>query len=225
MIASPAAAMLAALPPLPPRPAPCPARPLLGLTLLAVSACAPTVEGLRSAVLAGGGRLRHAAGAEAAARHLRLWRPAAVLVDLALPDALTLLEDLACLRPRLERLVALAPDRRDAVPAGARPVGAPGADAVLPRGLHDPSRLAQALLGRAEESARRTGRVLPFPLTRPGAPAVAGMQPRPSPTASADLCGRGGPPYRAAGRQPAACASSSEQNHRSPRAGSMVVRS
>ncbi|MEY4983700.1 MAG: hypothetical protein RIR62_1966, partial [Pseudomonadota bacterium] len=71
------------------RPAPRPpARPgaLAGLTLLAVEDSRLAADGLRLLCRSQGARLRRAATCAEAGRHLSLYRPDAILIDLGLPD-------------------------------------------------------------------------------------------------------------------------------------------
>ncbi|PZQ95852.1 MAG: hypothetical protein DI533_17565 [Cereibacter sphaeroides] len=63
-----------------------PALPLQGLTILAVEDSRFASEALRLLCLRSGARLRRAETMAAAARHLALYRPDAVIVDLGLPD-------------------------------------------------------------------------------------------------------------------------------------------
>lgn len=66
--------------------APQPELPLQGLTLLTVEDSRFASEALRLLCLRSGARLRRADSLEAAARHLQVYRPDAVIVDLGLPD-------------------------------------------------------------------------------------------------------------------------------------------
>lgn len=63
-----------------------PALPLQGLTLLAVEDSRYACEALRLLAQRSGARLRRAETLEQAARHLGLYRPDVVIVDLGLPD-------------------------------------------------------------------------------------------------------------------------------------------
>jgi DNA-binding NarL/FixJ family response regulator len=63
-----------------------PELPLQGLTILAVEDSRYACEALRLICQRSGARLRRAETLEAAASHLRLYRPDVVLVDLGLPD-------------------------------------------------------------------------------------------------------------------------------------------
>jgi DNA-binding response OmpR family regulator len=73
-------------PPLPFPPGPSRDRPLAGLTLLLVEDSRFAAEGLRLVAQRSGARLRRAETLGQARRHLRVYRPDAVIVDLGLPD-------------------------------------------------------------------------------------------------------------------------------------------
>lgn len=67
-------------------PSPTAARPLAGLTVLAVEDSRFASEALRLLSLKSGARIRRADSLETAQRHLRVYRPAVLIVDLGLPD-------------------------------------------------------------------------------------------------------------------------------------------
>lgn len=100
------------------------ARPLLGLTVLAVEDSRFACEALRLMTQASGARLRRADSLMAAERHLRTYRPGAVLVDMGLPDGsgATLIRQLAAASPRVDVILALSGDpgrEGEAMAAGA----------------------------------------------------------------------------------------------------------
>lgn len=101
-------------------------RPLAGTTLLLVEDSRLACEAMRLLCLRSGARLRRADTLEAAERHLRAWRPGAVVVDLHLPDGsgLDLLAALSRQRPRLDALLATSGD--PALERAARLAGADG---------------------------------------------------------------------------------------------------
>ncbi len=105
-------------------------RPLAGLTLLLVEDSRVASEAMRLLCRRSGARLRRADTLEAAERHLRTYRPGAVVVDLHLPDGsgLDLIARLSMARPRIDAILAVSGD--PALEAAAR---AAGADAFLPK--------------------------------------------------------------------------------------------
>ena len=93
-------------------PAPTAKRPLLGLTVLAVEDSRFTSEALRLLCLRSGARIRRADTLHHARRHLRVYRPSVVLVDMGLPDGsgAGLIADLAQASPRVDVLLAMRGD-------------------------------------------------------------------------------------------------------------------
>lgn len=99
-------------------------RPLLGLTVLAVEDSRFASEALRLLCLRSGARIRRADSLHHARRHLRVYRPSVVLVDLGLPDGsgANLIAELANAHPRVDVLLGMSgdPDAHDiAIKAGA----------------------------------------------------------------------------------------------------------
>ncbi len=111
-----------------PPPVPSADRPLAGLTLLLVEDSRLASEGLRLLCRRSGARLRRADTLEAAEKHLRTYRPGAVLVDLHLPDGsgTALIATLHARRPRIDAILATSGD-----PSREGEARAAGADAFL----------------------------------------------------------------------------------------------
>ena len=102
------------------------ARPLLGMTILVVEDSRFACEALRLMCLRSGARIRRADSLAAARRHLSVYRPSAVIVDVGLPDGsgLDLVTALAQASPRIG--VILAMSGMDDLATAARGAGADG---------------------------------------------------------------------------------------------------
>lgn len=87
-------------------------RPLLGLTILAVEDSLYACDALRLMCLHSGARLRRADCLKSARRHLQVYRPSVVIVDMGLPDGsgADLISDLANCQPRVSVLLATSGD-------------------------------------------------------------------------------------------------------------------
>lgn len=129
-------------------------RPLLGQTVLVVEDSRFACEAIRLLCLRSGARIRRADSLASAARHLAVYRPSIVLVDLGLPDGsgLTLLADLARRVPRLPVLIALSGDdtAREAALAA-------GADDFLPKPLSSIGAFQAAILANLPPNHRPQG--------------------------------------------------------------------
>ena len=111
-------------------PRPSAIRPLLGLTILVVEDSRFACEAMRLLCLRSGARIRRADCLRAARRHLRVYRPTVVIVDLGLPDGsgLDLIESLVHTSPRPEVIIGTSGD--DGAEAAAMKAGA---DTFLPK--------------------------------------------------------------------------------------------
>jgi CheY-like chemotaxis protein len=129
-------------------------RPLMGQTVLVVEDSRFACEALRLLCLRSGARIRRADSLESAARHLAVYRPSVVLVDLGLPDGPgeTLLRDLARAQPRVEVLLATSGD--ESRRAGAL---AAGADDFLPKPLASIAAFQCAILAHLPPEAHPPG--------------------------------------------------------------------
>lgn len=128
-----------------------PDRPLQGLTVLAVEDSRFASEAIRLLCLQSGARIRRADCLRSARRHLKVYRPSAVIVDLGLPDGAgeNLITELAALTPR--RNVILATSGDDG--AGARALAA-GADGFLPKPIAGLALFQQAIIEHLPDSDR-----------------------------------------------------------------------
>ena len=84
-----------------------PNRPLLGLTILIVEDSRFSCEAMRFMALRSGARLRRANSIQSAKRHLRVYMPSVIIVDVGLPDGsgLDLIRELSNTRPRVAALI------------------------------------------------------------------------------------------------------------------------
>ncbi|MCB1341264.1 MAG: response regulator [Pseudooceanicola sp.] len=99
-------------------------RPLLGMTVLVVEDSRFASEALRLLCLRSGARIRRADSLRSAHRHLQVYRPTAVVVDLGLPDGsgADLIRTLARTVPRVSVLLGTSGDatgEAEAMAAGA----------------------------------------------------------------------------------------------------------
>ncbi len=100
--------------------------PLLGLTVLLVEDSRFASEAIRLMCLRSGARIRRADSMETARRHLAIYRPSVLLVDLGLPDGsgLTLIEALSKATPRIDVILGTSGDT--GLQAAAMAAGADG---------------------------------------------------------------------------------------------------
>ncbi|MFP7672485.1 response regulator [Marivita sp. S0852] len=87
-------------------------RPLLGLTLLAVEDSRYACDALRLMCVHSGARLRRADCLKSARRHLQVYRPSVVIVDMGLPDGsgADLISELSSCLPRVSVLLGTSGD-------------------------------------------------------------------------------------------------------------------
>ena len=87
-------------------------RPLLGMTILVIEDSRYACDALRLLCLRSGARIRRADCLASARRHLQVYRPSAILIDLGLPDGsgLDLIEELADATPRVGVLLGMSAD-------------------------------------------------------------------------------------------------------------------
>lgn len=125
--------------------APTARRPLLGLTVLIVEDSRFASEAVRLMCLRSGARIRRADSLENARRHLAVYRPTVLLVDVGLPDGsgLALIEVLAKATPRIEVILGISGEA--AVEAD---VLAAGADGFLEKPLGSLAQFQSAILAQ-----------------------------------------------------------------------------
>jgi DNA-binding NarL/FixJ family response regulator len=93
-------------------PAPTAARPLLGLTVLVIEDSRFACEAMRLLCLRSGARIRRADCLRSARRHLQVYRPSVVIVDVGLPDGsgADLIAELSCTEPRVDVVLGTSGD-------------------------------------------------------------------------------------------------------------------
>lgn len=104
--------------------APSPERPLQGMTALVVEDSRFASEAIRLLCLRSGARIRRADSLAAAHRHLSVYRPSIVIIDLGLPDGsgAELIAELNQANPRVAVILGISGDdncRQQALDAGA----------------------------------------------------------------------------------------------------------
>lgn len=128
--------------------------PLLGLTVLVVEDSKFASDALRLLCLRSGARIRRADCLCSARKHLTIYRPSLVIIDLGLPDGsgLELIQDLNEARPRVNVLLAMSGD-------GARQAEAmtAGADGFLEKPLANLTHFQTAILSYQESAKQITG--------------------------------------------------------------------
>jgi two-component system, OmpR family, KDP operon response regulator KdpE len=138
---------------------PTPRRPLLGLTILVVEDSRFACEAMRLLCLRSGARIRRADCLKSARRHLQVYRPSVIIVDLGLPDGSgeDLIEELAHTVPRVGVILGTSGDNyaEDAAVAA-------GADGFLAKPVTSLGKFQHEVLSRLPEGRQPLGpRVLP----------------------------------------------------------------
>ena len=87
-------------------------RPLLGMTILVVEDSLYACDALRLMCLHSGARIRRADCLNSARRHLQVYRPSGVIIDLGLPDGAgeDLIRELAHAIPRVAVIIGISGD-------------------------------------------------------------------------------------------------------------------
>ncbi|MGH1356916.1 MAG: response regulator [Thalassovita sp.] len=133
---------------------PTPSRPLLGLTILVVEDSRFACEAIRMMCVRSGARIRRADCISSAERHLQVYRPTAVIVDLGLPDGdgADLIGALNAAWPRIPVILGTSGDdmARD-------PCLAAGADGFLSKPAHSLAEFQELILSCLPEDQRPMG--------------------------------------------------------------------
>ena len=127
------------------------ARPLLGLTVLVVEDSRFASEAMRLLCLRSGARIRRADCLTSARKHLRVYRPSVVVVDLGLPDGsgADLIAELDSASPRIDVLLGISGD-----PAREDEAITAGADGFLPKPIETLGAFQQAILSHLPETSQ-----------------------------------------------------------------------
>lgn len=131
-----------------------PGRPLTGLTVLVVEDSRFASEAVRLLCLRSGARIRRADCLRTAARHLQIYRPAVVIVDVGLPDGngAQLIAQMAAMSPRVPVVLGMSGDPNNEAAALAA-----GADGFLPKPIESLAVFQHAILSVLPPGARPTG--------------------------------------------------------------------
>ncbi len=148
-----------------------PNRPLTGLTVLVIEDSRFASEAVRLLCLKSGARIRRADCLRSAARHLRSYRPAVVVIDLGLPDG----DGGRANRGTARRRTAGAGDPGDVRRSRPRVRGAGGgADGFLPKPVESLAVFQQAILRvLPADTGAMTLRALPDDVIQPDPRACA----------------------------------------------------
>lgn len=135
-------------------PAPTAARPLLGLTVLVIEDSRFACEAMRLLCLRSGARIRRADCLRSARRHLQVYRPSVVIVDLGLPDGngVDLITELTQTEPRVDVVLGTSGDIH-----GEDEAIAAGADGFLEKPINSLAAFQQAVLCNLPPDRQPTG--------------------------------------------------------------------
>jgi DNA-binding response OmpR family regulator len=129
-------------------------RPLLGLTILVIEDSRYACEAMRLLCLRSGARIRRADCLKSARRHLQVYRPSVLIVDLGLPDGsgVDLIEETVNASPRVSVVLGTSGDD-----TGQDAALAAGADGFLAKPVTSLAAFQQAILSRLPEDRQPIG--------------------------------------------------------------------
>ncbi len=133
-------------------------RPLLGVTVLVVEDSRYACDALRLLCLRSGARIRRADCLKSARRHLQIYRPGVMLVDVGLPDGsgADLISEAASGTPRVQVILGISGDTLSEDIALAA-----GADGFLPKPVISLAQFQNAILSLLPADRRPIG---PYPI-------------------------------------------------------------
>ncbi|MEP2027262.1 MAG: response regulator [Paracoccaceae bacterium] len=150
------------------QPVPTTSRPLLGLTVLVVEDSRFACEAMRLLCLRSGARIRRADCLRSARKHLQVYRPSVVIIDLGLPDGsgTDLITELNQTTPRVEVILGTSGDDE-----GQRRAIEAGADGFMPKPITSLALFQDVVLSRLPLERRPMGprnvseeQILPDPI-------------------------------------------------------------
>lgn len=130
------------------------ARPLLGITVLLVEDSRYASEAMRLLCMRSGARIRRADCLRSARRHLQVYRPSVLIVDLGLPDGsgLDLIAETHQASPRISTILGISADDH-----GQARCEAAGADGFLAKPLQSLAFFQQEVLRHLPVEMQRSG--------------------------------------------------------------------
>ncbi|MDU8910075.1 response regulator [Aestuariicoccus sp. MJ-SS9] len=137
-----------------PMPRPTATRPLLGLTVLVVEDSRYACDAMRLLCLRSGARIRRADSLKAGRRHLQVYRPSVLIVDMGLPDGsgADLIAELDTYVPRVSVILGISGD-----PEAEAAAIAAGADGFLEKPISSLSMFQNKVIGALPPDRRPKG--------------------------------------------------------------------
>lgn len=129
-------------------------RPLLGLTILVIEDSRYACEAMRLLCLRSGARIRRADCLKSARKHLQVYRPSVLIVDLGLPDGsgVDLIEEAVSANPRVSVVLGTSGDDM-----GQEAALAAGADGFLAKPVTSLAAFQEAILSRLPADRQPAG--------------------------------------------------------------------